>query len=240
MSRKRIVLRISKDSWSAQCFGANNSIPRQSRLELCPSYASPASVVEALERVISAPKTFTYTLLLDSPSVFVSRFPADELGGTDSRQTLAFRFEEALPVNAEDLICDFVLPKRKRGQSSQSIVALGTLRGRVLELIDSFRNHGLQIDSVLPETLLLAQTAITAFSLPQSGCVLVPNTSGFDAVVWDNGSLLTWRHGLSPSHTLRDLQLLFGELESEFGVFVLSREDSVELVEALPPNCASE
>lgn len=235
MSRKRIVVRISEDSWSARCFGAESSVPDGSEIELCRFDEPPASVVEAIGRLLPNPSSFAYTLLLDSPRVFVSRFPADEFHGANNRQELAFRFEEGLPVNAEDLLCDFVLPERKKQNSTESILALGTLRELVLGLNESFRSRGLQIESVASETLVHTQAAISAFALPENGCLLVPNTNSFDAVVWSDAGLIAWRHGLSPVKIQRDLQLLFGELQEELNVFVLSREDSNELVESLPP-----
>ena len=234
MSRKRIVLRIEDDYWSAQRFDSGTSDAEASRIKLCEGDESPSAVAASIERLVPRPNTYAYTLLLDSPRVFASRFLADDFGGANDHQTLAFRFEEDLPVNAEDLLCDFVIPKRSQARSSDSILALGTERDLVLGLNHSMQQKGLQLDSVLAESLALTQTVIANKSLSRAGCLLVPSADSLDAVIWEDACLIAWRHGLSPSNIERDLQLLFGELGREFTVDVLPNEHSDKVMGSLP------
>lgn len=113
-------------------------------------------------------------------------WPASDFGDGVTPQAVRFAAETILPLDAESIEIDF-------DHAHESVVALAVVLEPLMRVVDALEDHGIRVQRIVPEVLLLAQAA----SRVQDGQVLlIDNDRHFDRLVIANGRPVAWSRGV--------------------------------------------
>ncbi|MEM8733612.1 MAG: hypothetical protein AAGG44_05305 [Planctomycetota bacterium] len=191
--------------------------------------------VDEIAEQLARAKPDSCVILLRSSEVFFSRFAADEVEGTRNlqtaanHQTLAFRFEEDLPFDAEQLACDF----RLAGESGdQFVTAMGTRIHTLEPLIQTLQSRGIPVRGVCPWIVLTAQAIVRSESLNPEGCLVFRRPTGWSFIAWREHQLVGWRIGIADRAGRSELKLFLHEHGIEGDAYLVSVDETGDSAES--------
>ena len=129
-------------------------------------------------------------LTVRSDRTLVAQFAPRSSRETTDRQTLQFRFEESLPVLAEDMTSDFIV-------TDIEILGVGVETDAYRDLIEGLEDSDLVVKAIVPTSLLIAQQLLA--SNPRTAdFLLIRGLEGEDLFQLREGKPMNWWYRPSP------------------------------------------
>lgn len=151
---------------------------------------SPSEVVARLVNQAESTVPHVRTLVICPPPDHFVAAPLSEAGvpSRDRSTTLLYRFEEVLPLAAEDLVADFA-------SSSIGVLGIGVIQLRITPLLDALRPRGFRILAICPAALLAAKRVLRNQPLPATTVLEFDSgLSMHEIVALNDGIPTAWGH----------------------------------------------
>jgi hypothetical protein len=166
---------------------------------------------------------------IPSEAVVTAQIDAGALPRKHRQETLAYRLEEQLPLEAERLTADFIFG------SSASAKALGIAVStkEIAELIEQLSHAGIEIEAICP-LALLALSALCQMreDKNKSDYVLISSNSGVNVFRMSQGRPSTWHHcSQSAGDILRVIQtdIIVNPLASPVAIVIAGQAESATI-----------
>lgn len=137
---------------------------------------------------------------INSASTLMTSFPVADLAGARDRQTITFRLESALPLDAESIAADYQFV----GENIVCLAASTSTFGPVVEALEA---AGLQVQSVVTAIELVVHAALKAGQCRSNGPVLVAVDDGYELLTLKDGIPVAWRRCTQLIEVIRAVRL---------------------------------
>lgn len=160
-----------------------------------PEQATPQTIAQAMREALAGHGYSGRPLVLAIPSTWCLTAPVavQDLprAARPRRKTLLYRFEDALPLAAEQLVADFLPAPARAARLGTDALGVAAALERLEPLVQALEDAGLAIEAITPTALL----ALAGHDQPQADLVLWGDGQDqLELLGHENGWPTRWQH----------------------------------------------
>lgn len=161
--------------------------------------ANAAMLAQAVEQALAECGAADWPLALVLPSSWCLAAAVDGSGlrsggAANRREALLYRLEEELPLAAEEMVADFLMPMAASGAHRAGGLLLGvaTATDRVQPLVKALEARQLSVPWVIPEAIALLQEIWGAATAADADAIALPLRDRVEVFLFRDGRIAQW------------------------------------------------